>query len=76
MSDTPTFVSTGQLPPGERVTALVSEAFERFGGNAEGELSTVYPSLAAVDPERFGICVAATSGRRCRSATPMSSSRS
>jgi len=62
MSDAPTFVSTGQLPPGERVTALVSEALERFGGNGDGELSTVYPSLAAVDPDRFGICVAGTGG--------------
>jgi len=62
MSDVPTFVSTGQLPPGERVTALVVEAYDRFRGNGEGELSTVYPSLAAVDPERFGICVAGVGG--------------
>ena len=62
MSDVPTFVSTGQLPPGERVTALVVEAYDRFRGNSEGELSTVYPSLAAVDPERFGICVAGVGG--------------
>jgi glutaminase len=62
MSDVSAFVSTGQLPPGERVTALVTEAHERFRGNAEGELSTVYPKLAAVDPERFGICVANTTG--------------
>jgi glutaminase len=62
MSDAPTFVSTGVLPPGERVTALVVEAHERFRDNSDGELSTVYPSLAAVDPERFGICVANTTG--------------
>ena len=30
--------------------------------NAEGELSHVYPSLAAIDPDRFGICVANTRG--------------
>ena len=62
MSDTPTFVSTGELPPGERVAALVAEAYERFRDNGDGELSTVYPSLAAVDPGRFGICVVNTTG--------------
>ena len=62
MSDAPTFVSTGQLPPRERVGTLVAQAYERFRDNSEGELSTVYPSLAAVDPDRFGICVAGTTG--------------
>jgi glutaminase len=62
MSDVSTFVSTGQLPPGERVSALVREAHARFSDNTDGELSTVYPSLAAVDPDRFGICVASTTG--------------
>ena len=76
MSDTPTFVSTGMLPPGERVTALVAEAYERFRGNSDGELSTVYPSLAAVDPDRFGICVANTTGASSPPATPTRSSRS
>ena len=41
---------------------LVNEAYERFQANAEGELSHVYPSLATVDPDRFGICVANTRG--------------
>jgi glutaminase len=56
------YVSTGNLPPSEHVLLLVNEAYERFRNNSEGELSHVYPSLAAVDPDRFGICVANTRG--------------
>lgn len=56
------YVSTGDLPPAEHVRALVTEAHERFRGDVSGELSTVYPSLAAVDPDRFGLCVANTRG--------------
>ena len=56
------YVSTGTLPPAEQVRLLVNEAHERFRANAEGDLSHVYPSLAAVDPDRFGICVANTRG--------------
>ena len=62
MTDVPTFVSTGELPTGERVTALTTEAYTQFRDNDEGELSQVYPSLAAVDPDTFGICVANTTG--------------
>ena len=54
------YVSTGRLPPSERVGLLVNEAYDRFGDNTDGELSHVYPPLAAVDPDRFGICVANT----------------
>jgi glutaminase len=56
------YVSTGHLPPAEHVRLLVNEAYERFRTNADGELSHVYPSLAAVDPDKFGICVANTRG--------------
>jgi glutaminase len=61
MSATP-YISTGQLPPGDNVRHLVTEAYERFRPNAEGDLSHVYPSLARVDPDKFGICVASTGG--------------
>ena len=50
------YVSTGNLPPAEHVRLLVNEAYERFRATAEGELSHVYPSLATVDPDKFGIC--------------------
>jgi glutaminase len=56
------FVSTGRLPPPDRVTALVAEAHNRFQSNAEGENSTVYPALARVPSNLFGVCVAGTSG--------------
>ncbi len=57
------FVSTGQLPPPEDVRALVEEAHQRFSSNREGQCSQVYPALARVQPELFGICVAGTKGQ-------------
>jgi glutaminase len=58
------YVSTGQLPPSERVRLLVNEAYHRFRDNSDGELSRVYPSLATVDPDRFGICQLGAFGLR------------
>jgi glutaminase len=58
----PAHVSTGALPEPEQVRALVSEAHERFRPHAEGEVSRVYPALAEVPPDLFGICVAGTGG--------------
>jgi glutaminase len=60
--DKPWFVSTGRLPPPDRVKTLVAEAHDRFKSNAEGENSTVYPALARVPNNLFGVCVAGTSG--------------
>jgi glutaminase len=42
--------------------ALVTEAYERFKSNDEGAISQVYPALAAVPSELFGICVVGTGG--------------
>src|SRR5262245_28606839 len=58
----PAYVSTGHLPPPERVRALVAEAHERFESDREGENSRVYPALARVPSDLFGICVVGTSG--------------
>ena len=55
-------VSTGQLPSPERVRALVKDAYERFKSNTDGENSKVYPALARVPSDLFGICVVGTSG--------------
>jgi glutaminase len=55
-------VSTGRLPPDERVQSLVAEAHERFRSHAEGAVSQVYPALAEAEPARFGICVAGIGG--------------
>ncbi|HLT01874.1 MAG TPA: glutaminase A [Geminicoccaceae bacterium] len=58
----PLYVSTGRLPPPEQVRALVDEAYERFRTVTEGKNSEVYPALARVPSELFGICVVGTSG--------------
>jgi glutaminase len=56
-------VSTGRLPAPERVQAWVDEAHERFASDAGGEVSRVYPALAEMPAELFGICVVSTDGR-------------
>ena len=58
----PALVSTGRLPGPELVRALVTEAYERFRDEASGANSQVYPALASVPAEHFGLCVAGTSG--------------
>jgi glutaminase len=58
------YVSTGQLPADAQVAELVREAYERFRGHAEGEVSTVYPALARADTDAFGLCVVSAQGRR------------
>jgi glutaminase len=55
-------VSTGQLPSSDRVRALVQDAYERFKSNTDGENSKVYPALARVPSDLFGVCVVGTSG--------------
>jgi glutaminase len=50
------YVSTGHLPEAEAVQKLVSDAHRRFK-------SQVYPALARVPIDLFGICVVGTSGR-------------
>jgi glutaminase len=59
----PSFISTGELPTPELVTALVAEAHARFKSNPEGENSQVYPALARVPRELFGVCVIGVSGK-------------
>jgi glutaminase len=56
------FVSTGRLPSPELVQQLVEEARERYRMNTDGALSQVYPALAGVPADRFGICVAGVGG--------------
>jgi glutaminase len=56
------YVSTGHLPPAERVQSLVAEAFDRFKDNREGQNAAVYPALQRVASELFGVCVVANDG--------------
>lgn len=55
-------ISTGHLPPAERVRALVREAYERFRGNDTGKNADYYPALAQLPRHLFGVCVAGTDG--------------
>ena len=55
-------VSTGSLPDGRRVDALVHQAHGRFQGVSDGALSGVYPVLAQADPGQFGIALTGTDG--------------
>src|SRR5262245_30908629 len=57
------YISTGRLPESELVDRLVREAHDRFKTNREGENSQVYPALARMPRDLFGLCVASTSGR-------------
>ncbi len=57
------FVSTGTLPPPEQVQAIVAEAHELFGDVSDGVCSRVYPALARVQPDLYGICIAGVTGR-------------
>ncbi|MBR1146074.1 glutaminase A [Bradyrhizobium sp. AUGA SZCCT0431] len=57
------YVSTGHLPEPEMVQELVSEAQRRFKSNTDGQNSQVYPALARIPSDLFGVCVVGTSGR-------------
>jgi len=57
------YVSTGHLPSPDQVRALVAEAHERFKSNTDGQNSQVYPALARVPSQLFGVCVVGTSGK-------------
>lgn len=56
------YISTGRLPSDETVAALVRTAHARFANDDEGENSNVYPALAQVPRDLFGICVAGVGG--------------
>ena len=58
----PPFVSTGRLPSPDVVRTLVARAHERFATNRDGSNSDVYPALADVPPDLFGLCVVGVNG--------------
>lgn len=61
-SDREIYVSTGHLPPAEDVHRVVKSAYELFKSNTDGLNSQVYPALARVPSNLFGICVVGSSG--------------
>jgi len=56
------YVSTGHLPPPEFVKQLVEEAYTKFAANTDGQNAQVYPALARVPSDLFGICVVGNNG--------------
>jgi glutaminase len=56
------YVSTGHLPPAELIRELVEEAHAKFASNTDGQNSQVYPALARVPSDLFGICVVGNEG--------------
>jgi len=56
------YVSTGQLPSPEQTAALVERAYLRHRAVAGGQNAQIYPALARVDPDLFGLCVVAANG--------------
>src|SRR5271169_500383 len=63
LGDVPPYVSTGHLPTPELIAALVAEAHARYASDTKGENSQVYPALARVPRDLFGVCVAGVSGK-------------
>ena len=57
-----TFVSTGSLPGREYIEVAVQQAHAHFRENREGSVSTVYPALASVDPDLFGVSLVSSRG--------------
>ncbi len=62
LSQVPAYISTGQLPEIRDVETLVEQAYQGFRHNTEGQNSQVYPALARVPSELFGICLVGTDG--------------
>src|SRR5215471_1181892 len=56
------YVSTGHLPSPDMVKGLVTEAYERYKSNTDGQNSQVYPALARVPSNLFGVCLVGTNG--------------
>jgi len=56
-------VSTGQLPPPEAVADAVAEAHRRYRDDRSGDTIKIYPALAAMPPDLFGLAIVGVSGR-------------
>ena len=62
MRMTSSCISTGHLPPSERVSALVADAHARFKMIDDGKVADYIPALAKAPRELFAVCVVETSG--------------
>jgi glutaminase len=61
-NDGASYVSTGELPSPEQVRRSLQDAYQRFRTETAGERSQVYPALAGVPAQLFGICAAGARG--------------
>ena len=57
------YVSTGRLPPTDRITHLLHQAHRRFSKVDNGEMSQIYPALARMPRDLFGVCVVGRDGQ-------------
>jgi glutaminase len=60
---TPPRISTGELPQGDEVERLLTEAYERYRTTTEGKVADYIPVLADASPDLFGVCVVGVHGR-------------
>jgi glutaminase len=56
------YISTGHLPPAPEVQTMVHEAHRLYDTDTAGRNSEVYPALAAMPPNLFGVCIADVTG--------------
>lgn len=56
------FISSGTLPSPEFVQQTIEDAYQQFRTNTEGKNSQVYPALARVPSDLFGICIVGVRG--------------
>ena len=56
------YVSTGHLPSPAQIQRWVDDAHERYQSITDGENAQIYPALARVPSDLFGICAVGTSG--------------
>ena len=63
MSITSSCISTGHLPPAQRVQSLVADAHARFRAIDDGQVADYIPALAAVPRHLFGVCVVECTGQ-------------
>jgi len=56
------YVSTGHLPAPADIEAILAETHAMHAHNMDGEVSRVYPALARVDPNLFGLSIVGTNG--------------
>lgn len=53
----PGYVSTGRLPESKIIQELLNDAYAYYKTNTEGNNSQVYPALARVPSDLFGVCL-------------------